>query len=474
MPPSRQTERGDGDEAVLGDSPARGVAALTLRVRDVEAGLHSGVLGGARAVAQLAPLVVVLLWIAPRLALAALLVFAPFSSALAASRSWWKRANTSAALSAEALLEAADEAVRHADLWTTYGAQAKARANVARLGEAIARLSARLEASTAAMSGANEVLGALALVGALGAAGAGWLGDAGGGGALLSFTVAFFLAYRPIRDLTEARLALGRAGVAFDELNRLAPVVSSEPESAPAKASESAPWPLAALEVHALRLSCGAGAPVSFSVQPGQIVAVLGPTGSGKTTLLRALLGLEVTLSGEVRYAGVSLDSAPPGPDSRPFAWVPQEAPLLADTLAANIGLGAPADPGEALEPLGASYLVSALGSDRLGAGGRAVSGGERQWIALARALATRQPVLLLDEPTSGMDPLAQARVLDAIARLRGSRTIILVTHRPEPLAIADRIVHLGGRIGAAPPVAVTRTDAREPAPASRERCAHG
>jgi ABC-type bacteriocin/lantibiotic exporter with double-glycine peptidase domain len=62
----------------------------------------------------------------------------------------------------------------------------------------------------------------------------------------------------------------------------------------------------------------------------------------------------------------------------------------------------------------------------------------------LARAIASRQPILLLDEPTSGLDPESQAQVLDAIARLRGERSVLLVTHRAEPLAIADHVVRLG------------------------------
>jgi ABC-type transport system involved in cytochrome bd biosynthesis fused ATPase/permease subunit len=125
------------------------------------------------------------------------------------------------------------------------------------------------------------------------------------------------------------------------------------------------------------------------------------------------------------------------------LAGVAQDAPLLADTLDANVSLGGSADARALLASLGAGSLAAALDDARLGAGGRAVSGGERQWIALARAVATRQPVLLLDEPTSGLDPASQARVLDAIARLRGERTILLVTHRPEPLAIADAVVRM-------------------------------
>ena len=220
-------------------------------------------------------------------------------------------------------------------------------------------------------------------------------------------------------------------------------------------------WRLGALRLDAVVLPAGSGAPIDLHVAPGALVAIVGATGSGKTTLLRVLLGLERALSGQIRYDDAALDDAPPGPRGRPFAWVPQDAPLLADTLDANVALGAPADARALLATLGAGALGDALGSSRLGPGGRVVSGGERQWIALARAVATRQPVLLLDEPTSGLDPASQARVLDAIARMKGERTIVLVTHRPEPLSIADVVLRLGD-IG---PVAA---EAPRPLPADR------
>jgi ABC-type transport system involved in cytochrome bd biosynthesis fused ATPase/permease subunit len=179
-------------------------------------------------------------------------------------------------------------------------------------------------------------------------------------------------------------------------------------------------------------------------VAPGAIVAIRGPTGIGKTTLLRTLLGLEKAAGGAVLFDGRALDEAPAGPAGRPFAWVPQEAPLLADTLDANVGLGAvDVDASAALTRLGAAHLARELAGARLGAGGRAVSGGERQWISLARAIATGQPVLLLDEPTSGLDARSQRQVLEAIARLRGRRTVLIVTHRPEPLAVADQVIVL-------------------------------
>ncbi|HWL87265.1 MAG TPA: ATP-binding cassette domain-containing protein, partial [Polyangiaceae bacterium] len=154
---------------------------------------------------------------------------------------------------------------------------------------------------------------------------------------------------------------------------------------------------------------------------------------------------LEGAPSGSVRYGGVALTDAAIGPRARPFAWVPQDAPLLLDTLEANVRVSPDAAPVWAsLDALGAGHLVTRLGARRLGSDERPVSGGERQWIALARALATKMPVLLLDEPTSGLDGDAQARVLAAIGRLRGRRTVILVTHRSEPLAVADVVVKLG------------------------------
>ena len=205
-----------------------------------------------------------------------------------------------------------------------------------------------------------------------------------------------------------------------------------------------------------LRLARGAsasgdGAPLTLRIEAGTIAVLAGPTGVGKTTLLRTLLGLERAAGGDILFDGEPLGDAPAGPGARPFAWVPQDAPLVADTLAANVALGAPERRRRrgaiaALESMGAAHLVAALRTERLGAGGRVVSGGERQWIALARAIATRQPVLLLDEPTSGLDPASQQRVLRAIARLRGKRTVLIVTHRPEPLDIADVVVRLDAR----------------------------
>ena len=425
------------------------LAALTYQVRDLEVGLDAGVLGALRAVVQIVPLAVLLAWMAPRLATVAVLVFAVFSLALGRARRAWKGANARAAEHREALLEAADEAVRHAELWTTYGAERRVRSHLAAIGGVLATQAARIEASASALSAASEVLGALALVLAIAAARAGWLGGSGEEAVLLPFAVAFFLAYRPIRDLTDARLVLARASVAVDALGPLLAAADrsaalSEPAPSGQGGAQGRDWALAALEVDGLHLGRGVAEGVSFRVPAGAVLAVVGATGSGKTTLLRTLLGLEAPLAGAIHYGSSRIDALPSGPASRPFAWVPQDAPILADTLAANVSLAPGSESARAaMGEIGATSLADAVGDARLGAGGRALSGGERQWVALARAVATRLPVLLLDEPTSGLDPASQARVLEAIARLKGSRTVVMVTHREEPLSIADAIVRL-------------------------------
>lgn len=429
-----------GDHGVQVAHTAQGVAALTDRVREVEAGLATGMLGGARAIAQLVPLGALLVALSPRMALAAAAAQATFGWMLGRVRTGYRAALRAAAADRDKLLEAADESVRHAELWATYGAEAKARDGLRAVGARIAEGSARIEARVSALSGANEVLGAFALLLAVAASRAGWLGGAADGSTLLAFAVAFFLAYRPVRELADARLAAARAQVAYEDVR----AVSAGTEASAGASAAARAWSLGDLEVRDLRLARGVSTPLTFRVGAGSIAVIIGRTGVGKTTLLRTLLGLDEPRGGEVLYDGKALGDAPVGPVARPFVWGPQDSPLLADSLDANVALGGGGlGAREVLEGLGAGRLAEEVGDGRLGAGGRAVSGGERQWVALARAIASEQPVLLLDEPTSGLDARSEQAVLDAIARLRGRRTVVVVTHRPEVLAIGDVVVRL-------------------------------
>ncbi|MEO8796536.1 MAG: ABC transporter ATP-binding protein/permease [Polyangiaceae bacterium] len=424
-----------GRDAVGTD--ARGVAALTERVREMEAGLLHGLFGGARAVLQLVPLAGVLILLAPKLALSAIAVLACFSLFLSVGRSAFKREQRALSATHEALLESADEAIRHADLWRTYGAEEKVRAHVKRVGERIAHHAARLEARTVAFSGTNEVLGALALLIALLAAKSGLVGDAQAS-SLLPFAVAFFLAYRPLRELAEARIAWSRATAATEEI-----ALPPKPRLAPVPAASRRAWSLEAIHLRQVVLANGTRKSLSLTIEPGSVVAVVGANGSGKTTFLRMLLGLEPAKSGSISYGAERLDRAGVGPGHRPFAWVPQDAPLLADTLEANVGLAEDVRVNEAIATMQLAPLATRIAGARLGGGGRAVSGGERRSIAIARALASSLPVLLLDEPTTGLDDAAKKRLIAAIASLKGTRTVVIVAHDDAPVAIADYVVSL-------------------------------
>jgi ABC-type multidrug transport system fused ATPase/permease subunit len=441
-------DHGSADDVANGTRGDR-LAALTTHVSDVERGVAHGVLSELRAILQLVPLGVLLIVLAPRLAGSAVVALGGFGAVAFALRRGFKRAHVRASASAGALASAADDAVRHAELWATYGAERRIRAHVTRIGHAIAREAARIRVRASLLSSTSEVLGAIALVLVLLLAARGALGI--DHGTVVPFAIAFFMAYQPLRALVDARIARARG----EEALRSALVAVSPPERGEAASERPSTtrarlprrWTLETLVLDRVRALHGAHAPISITVPPGAIAAVVGPTGVGKTSLLRALLGLESLRAGEVRYGGGALGGAGVGPSERPFAWVPQDAPIVSDTLEVNVALGhaddaANVEPSAVLAELGADGLAAALGGEVL-ATARPLSGGERQWIAVARALVTGLPVLLLDEPTSALDGVSQERLLGAIARLRGKRTVILVTHRPEPLAIADVVVQL-------------------------------
>lgn len=407
---------------------AERVASLTTHIADAERGVSHGVLAELRALVQLVPLGVLLVVLAPKLALSATLAMAAFGVFAFSVRRAFKRAHARAADNAGRLTLAADEAVRHAELWRTYGAQKKIRAHVVGLGAVITREAAALRARSALLSGTSEVLGALALVLALALVTMGAIGGIDRGG-LVPFAVVFFMAYRPLRDLVDARIVRARGEAACAAATRSA-------EHAPDDEREPRAWAAGELVLDGVVAEHASHRPISVRIPAGRIVAIVGPTGIGKTQLLRALLGLAPLRSGHVYYASELLDGAGVGPAERPFAWVPQDAPLLADTLEANIALGGKSGAIDA--DLAASIGDAVLGTERK------LSGGERQLVAVARALATNLPVLLLDEPTSALDAEAEAKLLRTIAALRGKRTVVIVTHRPAPLAIADVVVELG------------------------------
>ncbi|HEV7827254.1 MAG TPA: ATP-binding cassette domain-containing protein, partial [Pseudonocardiaceae bacterium] len=187
----------------------------------------------------------------------------------------------------------------------------------------------------------------------------------------------------------------------------------------------------------------------SLDLSPGEVVALVGPSGCGKSTLAALLVGFARpdrgrVLVGERDLAELDLDIW-----RRQVAYLPQKPRLFAGTIADNVRLGAPQSSDEAvrraLQAAGAGFVEGMpAGIDTpLGERGSGLSAGQRQRIALARTLLRDAPLMVLDEPTSGLDVDSEATVLDAMRQLVTGRTVLLITHRPALLAIADRVVRL-------------------------------
>ncbi|MEU1568648.1 thiol reductant ABC exporter subunit CydD, partial [Streptomyces mirabilis] len=189
---------------------------------------------------------------------------------------------------------------------------------------------------------------------------------------------------------------------------------------------------------------------VSFTVEPGETVALVGPSGVGKSTLLNVLLGFVEPVAGRVRIGGVDLAEADVEEWRSRVAWVPQRPHLYAGSIAENVRLARlDADDAavrRALADAGALEFVDALPDGVgtvLGEDGSGLSAGQRQRLALARAFLADRPVLLLDEPTASLDGATEAEVVAAVRRLAVGRTVLLVVHRPALLEVADRVVRL-------------------------------
>ncbi|MER5677274.1 MULTISPECIES: thiol reductant ABC exporter subunit CydD [Streptomyces] len=188
----------------------------------------------------------------------------------------------------------------------------------------------------------------------------------------------------------------------------------------------------------------------SLVVEPGETVALTGPSGVGKSTLLSVVLGFTVPDQGRVRVGGTDLSALSQERWREQIAWVPQRPHLFAGTIADNVRLARPeADDAavmSALREAGAYDFVAELpdgAGTPLGEDGAGLSAGQRQRLALARAFLADRPLLLLDEPTASLDGETEAGIVDAVRRLAEGRTVLLVVHRPALLSVADRVVAL-------------------------------
>ena len=284
-------------------------------------------------------------------------------------------------------------------------------------------------------------------------------------GALLvldaAFSVGMLFAFMAYKEQFSARVAglidkLIELKMLQLQGERLADIVLTAPEeespaSAPAVAQPS-------IEVRGVAFRYSDTEPFvlkdcSFVIEPGESVAIVGPSGGGKTTLVKIMLGLLAPTDGQVLVGGVDIQKLGVDAYRRFVGTVMQDDPLFAGSIADNVCFFDPAPSHEAIErctrlaavhddiaamPMGYHTLIGDMGA--------ALSGGQRQRILLARALYKQPRILFLDEATSALDVQRERQVNEAIRGLNLTR--ILIAHRPETIASAGRVIVLqGGRV---------------------------
>jgi ABC-type multidrug transport system fused ATPase/permease subunit len=208
------------------------------------------------------------------------------------------------------------------------------------------------------------------------------------------------------------------------------------------------------IEFEHVSFAYGTGAPtlkdITFSIEPGQVVALVGSTGAGKTTLASLIPRFADPSRGSVHVDGCDIRSYTLASLRSQIALVLQETVLFYGTVRDNIAYGRPdatlEDIIAAAQAANAHEFITALpqGYDTLiGERGVNLSGGQRQRIALARAIIREAPILLLDEPTTGLDASSEALVVQGMARLMEERTVLVIAHRLSTINRADLILVL-------------------------------
>ena len=189
---------------------------------------------------------------------------------------------------------------------------------------------------------------------------------------------------------------------------------------------------------------------ISFTIEPGERVAVVGASGAGKSTLIHLLMGFVSPSEGSILIGGIPLEILSQDEWRRQVAWIGQNPMLFSGSIRENIAMAQP-DAGDdritaAARRAGVTQFAAkrACGLDaRLGEQGKGLSVGQAQRVALARAFLKDAPLLLLDEPTASLDTATEKAILTDLGNWVRNRTMLMATHRPAPLALADRVLIL-------------------------------
>lgn len=273
-------------------------------------------------------------------------------------------------------------------------------------------------------------------------------------GALLAFLVAVGLIHEPLKGIAALHALLQEARGGLD---RVFEVLDRPPP--PRDAPDARPLPSGGVTLRLAGVSADRGRgpildDVDLRVEPGDVVVIQGASGAGKSTLLSVIAGF-LPHGGRVEWSGEPPERWTRASRHAALAWVEQQPWLGMGTIREALTFGRPISEERLADALRQAGLDDAFlarlprGLDTaVGDGGAGLSGGERQRLSLARALVAGPAVLLLDEPTSQLDDASERAFLADLAAGRQGRSVILVTHRPGPLAIATQAWQLsGGRL---------------------------
>ncbi|WP_215842154.1 ABC transporter ATP-binding protein [Acidithiobacillus montserratensis] len=265
-------------------------------------------------------------------------------------------------------------------------------------------------------------------------------------GAFFSFFTALGLIYEPLRQLSSANNQLQQGLSAADRLFAWLDQPAEHTETSPS------PQPWGTWQCHDLRLQLGVEQilqGLDISIPPQSTTAIVGPSGSGKTSLVRVILGLLPASAGSISVAGVDKSRIPDGDYRRYFSFVAQEPVLFTGSVLSNIAYGESQPDRQRAETAARQahawdFLARSGGLDSMIQGnGANFSGGQRQRLAIARALYLDRPVLVLDEATSNLDSESEERIAETLAELHGQKTILIVAHRPRTTRLADQVIRL-------------------------------
>lgn len=267
-------------------------------------------------------------------------------------------------------------------------------------------------------------------------------------GVLIVFLLYLGKTYKPMRELTKLTNVVSKAGIAFE---RIQEVMSVESRVADMPTASPAPPFKGAVDFDHVSFSYGADIQilkdVSFHIEPGQIAAIVGPSGTGKTTIASLIPRFFDPQAGAIKIDGMDVRSFTLKSLRDQVSFVLQDTLLFSGTIWENIAYGKPdADPLatiEAAQLAQAHDFIMAMPNGygtMVGERGATLSGGQRRRIAIARAIVRDTPILILDEPTAGLDAASEQAVVAALEHLMKNRTCIVIAHHLGTIRNADVI----------------------------------